>query len=396
MLGRKTKREISEVEEIIEIEEDKTIIKLIYLNNNIQHCKNYSYIKFSFSDKISLADLIKKKKQTIELTIELNEICIIDRIELGNDEENIKEYFLMPIYINKTNTSYISLKHIKNGYFFEIIFYSRLKKNLPRFLKTSINEKIAILDNYYLQYRKKINIINVEKNFPLSYIKNINNLTLDTNSYKICNRIKDNGDISTSLHELKLENKIKLENSSIKPNLYDINKILNLFKNLGNIKELKVIHKELKGIYKDRTFKDFVKKYKYALVPFSEISNIKDDDVNILKEAILKFILKYFFIDIKKEKVKEEVIISNLKKMTKNIMIIFNDIDKFSKNKQNPETLKFRLYRATLFNIYSVTKGRLKNKVDVLSILAQYKQKIIDINKSSINNPYHKAVIFLK
>lgn len=390
LLGRKTKREISSNEDIIEIEEDKTTINLIYLNNNKYNTKNYTYIKFSFSNKISLENLIKNKEQSIMLDINCNEIYIVDKIELGNDKINIKQNFLLPIYINKVNTCYISLKPKDNEYFFELIFYSKTMKNLPRYLEYENEQKIQVFDNYDLKYRKKINIINVGRNFVNSYIKNI---TLDSNSYKICARIKNTGEIFSSLHELKLEKKLELKKNLIKPNLDDIDKIQNLFIEFKKSKNLENIKKKYKVLNNDNAFKKFIKRYTYAKAPYSEIPDINDDAVNILKEYILKFILKYFFINI--NEIKTQIIDKQLQ-MIDNIMEIINDIEQFSENKKDSTILKYRLYRATLYNLYSVTQEDAKNKFYCLSILAKYKQKIIDINQSSKDNPYYKAITFLK
>ena len=263
-------------------------------------------------------------------------------------------------------------------------------KNLPRYLEYENEQKIQVFDNYDLKYRKKINIINVGRNFVNSYIKNI---TLDSNSYKICARIKNTGEIFSSLHELKLEKKLELKKNLIKPNLDDIDKIQNLFIEFKKSKNLENIKKKYKVLNNDNAFKKFIKRYTYAKAPYSEIPDINDDAINILKEYILKFILKYFFINI--NEIKTQIIDKQLQ-MIDNIMEIINDIEQFSKNKKDSTILKYRLYRATLYNLYSVTKEDAKNKFYCLSILAKYKQKIIDINQSSKDNPYYKAITFLK
>ena len=82
--------------------------------------------------------------------------------------------------------------------------------------------------------------------------------------------------------------------------------------------------------------------------------------------------------------------------MIDNIIEIINDIEQFIINKKDSTILKYRLYRETLYNLYSVTKDHSKNDYFCLSILAEYKQKIIDINQNSKNNPYYKAITFLK
>ena len=396
LLGKKTRRKLAASKDIIEIEEDKTTINLIYLNDKNINNKNYTYIKFSFSNKISLDNLIKNKEQTISLYIESNEILIVDKIELGNDKINIKQNFLLPIYIKKVNTCYISLKPKNKGYFFELIFYAKAMKNLPRNLICSNEQELQTFDNYGLKYRKKINVINVEKNLFNYYIKNIEKLSLDSNSYKICSLIKSNVEITSSLHELKLEKKVKIKKNLIKPDLTHIKKIQNLFEEFKKYKKLENIRQKYKALNNDNAFKQFIKQYTYVHALYSEIPEINDEEVYLLKEYILKFILKYLFINTNEMNEPKEQIITKQLEMIDNIIKIINDIEKFTKDKKHSKMLKYRLYRATLYNLYSVTKKDSKNDYFCLSILAEYKQKIININQNSKNNPYYKAITFLK
>ena len=79
----------------------KTEILLIYISTIPFNSNDYSYIKFSFSDKINLTNLIKKKYQTLKFDINSNKIYIIDRVELGNEDESRKETFIASIYLKK-------------------------------------------------------------------------------------------------------------------------------------------------------------------------------------------------------------------------------------------------------------------------------------------------------
>ena len=79
----------------------KTEILLIYISTIPFNSNDYSYIKFSFSDKINLTKLIKKKYQTLKFDINSNKIYIIDRVELGNEDESRKETFIASIYLKK-------------------------------------------------------------------------------------------------------------------------------------------------------------------------------------------------------------------------------------------------------------------------------------------------------
>ena len=79
-----------------------------------------------------------------------------------------------------------------------------------------------------------------------------------------------------------------------------------------------------------------------------------------------------------------------------NITQIFNDIDKFTRNKEKSLILKYRLYRATLYNLYSAIHNYSSKKPLCLKILSKYNQKILDINSCSNSNPYYKAIKFLE
>ena len=69
-----------------------------------------------------------------------------------------------------------------------------------------------------------------------------------------------------------------------------------------------------------------------------------------------------------------------------------DDIDKFTKDNL---ILKFRLYRSTFYNLYSITKNLSKTKGEYIITLSQYNQKIINIKKCPKENPYYKAIMFL-
>ena len=199
VLGRKTKRNNIPMKE----EEDnkpKTIIRLIYLGEK----KNKKYIKFSFSKKISLKDLPNTFIQREEFNINSDKIWIKDKIELGNAKE--KKNFIVSIYINKVNTFYIDLTPKKNPYYFEFIFYSKIIKELPKYINSQYKEKLKEFDDYGLKFRKKICIINTDITIAKDFIED---LDLKPSSYKISVRIKKNGMKSSTVHKLKLEKKNK-------------------------------------------------------------------------------------------------------------------------------------------------------------------------------------------
>ena len=227
-LNKKTRRDNIPMNK--KSDQPTTTIKLILLPSKQRYNKlnDYSSIKFSFTDKISLTNLVQKKIQLIELVINSNNnIYIIDRIELTNQNGSKLGVFIMPIYINKINTCYIDLKYKDNrGYFFEFIFYSKNENNLPQYLINPNNEKLDAFDTYNLKYRKKINIINVDYNFATKYI---NNLSLESNSNKICVRIKDSGKMLTSVHTIRLEEKSDTKTNQIEANKNDIKMIYELF-----------------------------------------------------------------------------------------------------------------------------------------------------------------------
>lgn len=100
-LNIKTKRENFIVYKTIDV--TKTKITLVYISEKSFKSNDYSYIKFSFSDKINLAELIQNKVQSLAFDINSNKIYIIDRIELGNEDGSRKETFIASIYLKKTN-----------------------------------------------------------------------------------------------------------------------------------------------------------------------------------------------------------------------------------------------------------------------------------------------------
>ena len=122
-LNKKTRRDNIPINEK---NDQPTTIKLILQPSKQRYNRlnYYSFIKFSFTDKISLVNLVQKKIELIELYINYkNKIYIIDRIELTNQNGSKIGVFIMPIYINKINTCFIDLKYKDNkGYFFEFIF----------------------------------------------------------------------------------------------------------------------------------------------------------------------------------------------------------------------------------------------------------------------------------
>ena len=360
---------------------------------------DYSSIKFSFTDKINLTNLVQKKIQQIELDINSNnKIYIIDRIELTNENGNKIGVFIMPIYINKINTCYIDLKYKDNkGYFFEFIFYSKNENNLPEYLLNQNNEKLDAFDTYNLKYRKKINIINADYNFATKYI---NNMSLESNSNKICIRINDSGKMLSSVHKMRLEEKSDTKTNQIKANKNDITMINELFEDFKKTKSLELINKKYKSLNNSKVFKQFIKSYIYTNKDYLEIPNITSNDIDILKEYLLKLVIQYFFINPKESKKTSKELLEFYKNdiltTINNIQSIINDIEEFAETQENSIILKFRLYRATINNIYNVIKKYSSDKIVTIEMLSTYKQKIMNIKNSSQSNPYNKAIKFLK
>lgn len=392
-LRKKTKRENFKTIKIIDTPQTK--ITLVYISKTPYNFDDYSYIKFSFSDKINLADLIQNKVKSLFFNINKDKIYIFDRVELGNKDESKKEYFIIPIYLKKENTWYINLKPKIKGYFFEFIFYSNSKERLPEYLIYTDTQNLKYFDDYGLEYRKKMCIINVEEDFSKDYI---NNISLVSNSYKICARIKDNGKMLSSIHELKLEKQIIFQISSLEANTSHVKRIFNIFDKFKKNKSMEILKNENEDLDDDRALKEFLKKYIYVKKSYKEIPFINDNEVNLMKEYILKLVLKYLFINVdEKETKQEKKEYNNMRKTLINKIIqIINDIEKFANNKKDSLILKYRLYRATLYNLYSLIKKNSSNKFACLKILSEYNQKIIDINSSSRANPYYKAIKFLE
>ena len=334
----------------------KTAIKLISLNDSKYNLNDYSYIKFSFGDEIKLSELIKNKSQLVKLNIDSDKIYVVDKIELRNEKGDHRQTFLLPIYIKKCNSCYISLKHKKKGYSFEFIFYSKNKKIIDTYKLgpykpgQANKQELDIFDKYDLKYRKKINFINVEKKIANDYLKN---LTLNNNSYKICSRIKQSDNILTSVHKLNVDKKIISEKSELKANLNDIKKIYNFFNEFKKKKNLESLKKKYTSLNNENVFAKFINEYIYAKKYYSNISEITENDVTILKEYLLKLILQFFFIDFSEEKNSIEPNQKNnmLSKIIDNFTSLIDDIEKFTQNLDNSILYKFRLFRSTLFNV---------------------------------------------
>ena len=391
-IGRKTRRDNFYDDNL----NTKTCTKINLINLCAKKYKSYcySYIKFSFTERIYLDDLIKFKTQLIELNIQSDKIYIVDRIELGNDI-GTKAYFLLPIYINKTNTCYIDLKNKKKNFCFELIFYAKTTKKLPDYILYNNELKLKGFDNYNLKYRKKLIILNVELDAINEYIKNS---ILDSNSYKICIRIDSKGKSHTSIHELTLDKKKMVQSSKLKANIDHIKDIEKLFDEVKKNKPIESLKEKYNYLKDDDDFELFLKNYDYIDSSYTDIAYINDNDVNILKEYLLKLILKYFFIEIDKNQTERQIIDinNNIIKMIDNINFIIDDIEQFTKDVENSTILRFRLFRSTLYNLYISISEKSSNKFACLEILSQYHQKIIDIKASSGDNPYYNAVLFLK
>ena len=369
----------------------KTTIRLILLNrkNKKVNSFTYKYIKFPFCDKIKLDDLIKKKIQILKLDIPSEKIEITQQVILEDEDGNIKETFLLPIYINKINNFYINLKKQKEGFFFEFFYYSIREENLPKSFLYKKSKNLKIFDSHKQKFKKRINIINEEREIAAKYLKN---LPLDSNSYKICIRINNKGEeISPSIHELKLEKKRTPKISKLKANKDDLNKINQLIKDFKATQSLTFIQKKYQSLKDDNILKTFTNNYKYSKLSTIELPNIDENDIEILKEYLLKIIIQYFFIDLN--------IIHHIEDITKylltiieNIFAIIEDIENFANEKEDATMLKFRLFRSTMFNIYSISK----NKIDSIKRLSEYKQEILEINWRKKTNAYTQAINFLK
>jgi hypothetical protein len=396
LLGRKKKREniqdINEIENENEHEnENKTIMRIIYLGkiNNKKYDNNkYTYIKFSFSEKINLIDLPNKIIKTVKFNISSEKLWIIDKVEIGNTKE--KKAFLLSIYINKVNTFYIDLFPNKKAYFFEFIFYSKTIKELPKIFASPYTQIIDKFDSYGLKYRKRICFINVDSFISRDYM---NGSHLDPNSYKICVRIKKNGIKSSVVHELKLEKKLSIQKSKIKANENDILNILELFKDIKNKKSFKYIEKTYKNLSNPDEVRNFIKGYECADKHYSDIPNIDDNDANIFKEYLLKLIINYFFVGSKESFEKSR---KNIIKIINHFEGIITDIEFISAPSGNRPSFRYRLYRSTFYNIYSIIKDLPSNKETRLQVLSHYNQEIIDLKKVTIDDPYFKAIKFLK
>ena len=392
-LKRKTKRN-NFIEDKSFKNEKETTINLFLLNDSNYNIDDYSYIKFSSSEKIKLCNLRKQKSQIIKLNLDSNKIYIIDKIELLNEEGNKRKTFLLPIYIRKSNICYISLKHKKKGYCFELIFYSKNKKKIRETVLTHKNLTLDKFDNYGLSHRKKINVINIEKNFAKEYVKNI---TLDSDSYKICSRIKENGEIASSIHELKLDEKLNLEKSKIKANANDIKKIYKFFNEFINNKSIECLEK-YKSLNNENVFENFKREYIYVNKSYNDIPEITENDIIKVKECLLKLIIHNFFIDFSKMKTtknQKNNINNMIIKVINNFTSIIDDIENFTKKLDSPIIHKFRLYRSTLYNVFSIIK-KTSDKIICLQILSKYNQKIMNLKRASKNSPFKQATMFMK
>lgn len=394
LLGRKTKRNDTSEDSLDQ--KDSTIIKFINLSTKKNKYKSfcYSYIKFSFTDRYNFNDLIINQQQSIELNIKSDKIFFFDKIELGNDKGK-KIHFILPIYKNKINTVYIDLCNKKKAYCFEYIFYAKTIKKLPDYLIYNDELMLKQFDTYNLKYRKRLILLNVEEDSIKGYIKNN---SLDSNSYKICIRINNKGKINSSIHEITIEKKKTIKKSKLKSNKKHINDIINLFDEFKRNKSMEPLKEKYNYLDDDKAIIRFLKNYEYFESSYIDIPDINNNDVDLLKEYLLKLILKYCFIEIDKSKNEYEIedINDNILTSINNITNIIDDIEQFTEGKQNSEILRFRLFRSTLYNLYSSISKKSSNKLACLTTISQYHQKIIDINACSKNNPYYKAIVFLK
>ena len=379
--------------------ENATIIKLISLKESNYSLKDYSYIKFSSGDEIELSELKKNKSQLIKLNIDSDKIYVVDKIELRNEKGDVTQTFFLPIYIKKCNSCYISLKQKKNGYCFEFIFYSKDKKIIDKYIlspnKKNKKNNFEIFDNYDLKHRKKINFINVDKEFANDYL---NELTLDNKSYKICSIIKKSGEISSSIQELKEDKILPSKKSEFKANRSDINNIYGFFNEFIKAQNLVFLQNKYKSLKDEKVFKIFVNNYIYVNEIYSDIPEVTENDISILKEYLLKLILQHFFIDLSEMKattLRKKEINDMILLIIDNFTSLIKDIENFAKKFDNPIIYKYRLFRSTLYNVYSITKSY-KDTFLCLKILSNYKQKIMNLKNLSKNNPFYQAIEFMK
>ena len=145
---------------------------------------------------------------------------------------------------------------------------------------------------------------------------------------------KKQGSNLNSIHKLKLEEKINLLITSLKANEKDIEKIYELFENYKKNQSLEQIKEKYEDLYLPKVFKKFSKNYPFFDKHYIELTDLNNNDVNLIKEYLLKLVLKYFLFEIdenKKSKVEIELLKEELPKMRlkliDNIRKIIKDLD---------------------------------------------------------------------
>ena len=145
---------------------------------------------------------------------------------------------------------------------------------------------------------------------------------------------KKQGSNLNSIHKLKLEEKINLLITSLKANEKDIEKIYELFENYKKNQSLEQIKEKYEDLYLAKVFKKFSKNYPFFDKHYIELTDLNNNDVNLIKEYLLKLVLKYFLFEIdenKKSKVEMELLKEELSKMRlkliDNIRKIIKDLD---------------------------------------------------------------------
>ena len=133
---------------------------------------------------------------------------------------------------------------------------------------------------------------------------------------------------------MKLEEKINLLITSLKANEKDIEKIYELFENYKKNQSLEQIKEKYEDLYLPKVFKKFSKNYPFFDKHYIELTDLNNNDVNLIKEYLLKLVLKYFLFEIdenKKSKVEMELLKEELSKMRlkliDNIRKIIKDLD---------------------------------------------------------------------
>jgi hypothetical protein len=182
--SKKIKQKLNEIfemskeikEEINKYESSPTIVKFSFIKIG-KSKKKYKNIKFSWSNREYSIEPGK------EIQLELNDIPdykfeVSKSITLKNG--NHEKEFLIKINLHQTNHYYIKINYNKKEkyYSLETIFYSRIKKLLPKEIDIE-GVKIKDSEKYDFEDRKRFVILNIEKDVVLNFCNNNINNQLD-------------------------------------------------------------------------------------------------------------------------------------------------------------------------------------------------------------------------